>query len=127
MRIADCGLRIADCGMGGPRRLAVIPRSAIRIPQCRFRNARRMIALRETSAPLRGFFPTMNTKLTLSLALAAAFAIPAFAEDKKPEASAAPGAPKAPRGEAGQRRQMGTPEERAKRLKEELGLNDEQT
>jgi Spy/CpxP family protein refolding chaperone len=59
-------------------------------------------------------------KLTTTLALAAAFCTTlAFAEDQKP----APGAGENPRGG----RQQMTPEQRADRLKQELGLTDDQT
>jgi Spy/CpxP family protein refolding chaperone len=60
-------------------------------------------------------------KLALTLCIAAVISAPAFAEDPKPAAStgAAP--------ERGKGRMNASPEERAKRLQTELGLNDEQT
>jgi Spy/CpxP family protein refolding chaperone len=59
-------------------------------------------------------------KLALTLSLAVVISAPAFAEDQKPAASADA------KGERGKRFNA-SPEERAKRLQTELGLNDEQT
>ena len=75
--------------------------------------------LHETRRRWRCLPATNMKKIALTLSLAFVISAPVFAEDQKP---AAPAGGAAERG----KRMNASPEERAKRLQTELGLNDEQ-